>query len=78
MAVSLPNQCSWFTSTILITATVTASSSHESDVRDNQTPDLAQCLVLRLKLRNGLQRIHICIFYQNINKNFHIKMLYVL
>jgi len=34
--------------------------------------------VLRLKLRNGLQRIHICIFYQNINKNFLIKMLYVL
>jgi len=34
--------------------------------------------VLRLKLRNGLQRIHICIFYQNINKNFPIKMLYVL
>jgi len=33
---------------------------------------------LRLKLRNGLQRIHICIFYQNINKNFLIKMLYVL
>ena len=34
--------------------------------------------ILRLKLRNGLQRIHICIFYQNINKNFLIKMLYVL
>ena len=33
---------------------------------------------LRLKLRNGLQRIHICIFYQNINKNFLIKMLFVL
>jgi len=33
---------------------------------------------LRLNLRNGLQRIHICIFYQNINKNFPIKMLYVL
>ena len=33
---------------------------------------------LRLKLRNGLQRIHICIFYQNINKNVLIKMLYVL
>ena len=35
-------------------------------------------LHLRLKLCNGLQRIHICIFYQNINKNFLIKMLYVL
>ena len=34
--------------------------------------------LLRLKLRNGLQRIHICIFYQNINKNVLIKMLYVL
>jgi len=33
---------------------------------------------LRLKLRNGLQRIHICVFYQNINKNVLIKMLYVL
>ena len=35
-------------------------------------------LMLRLKLRNGLQGIHICIFYQNINMNFLIKMLFVL
>ena len=34
--------------------------------------------LLRLKLRNGLQRVHICIFYQNINENFLIIMLYVL
>jgi len=39
---------------------------------------LHEKMMLRLKLRNGLQRIHICIFSQNINKNFLIIIFYLL